>query len=64
MAKKKYIVILERGVLFEVEVLAEDKEEAAKLGWEKAGGIELETISWASLIEQKDDKLIKVEEKK
>ena len=64
MAKKKYIVILERGVLFEVEVLAEDKEEAGKLGLEKAGGIELDSIPWPSLTEQEDDKLIEVEEKK
>jgi len=64
MAKNKYVVTLERGVVFEVEVLAEDKDEARKLGWEKAGEIELKDIPWASMEEREDDKLLEVQEKK
>ena len=64
MAKKKYVVVLQRGVLFEVEVLAENPDEARELGSGKAGEIELQNIPWASMFEQDDDKVITVEEKK
>ena len=50
--------------MFEVEVLAEDKDEARRLGWEKAEAIELRNIPWASLEERENDKLLEVEERR
>lgn len=64
MAKKNYVVVLQRGVLFEVKVAAENMDEARQLGLEKAETIELQSIPWASMFEQDDDKVIEVEEKK
>ena len=64
MPKQKYVVTLERGVVFEVEVEATDSNEAKRLGWEKAEGMELRNIPWASMEERDNDKVVDVEEKK